>query len=68
MPSFVNYYTVFAVAALLSVWAVFMLCAVIAGRLVQYLVLCGISSSFVLVSALGVASRLSLGLGDKSGS
>lgn len=62
----VNYYTVFAVAALLSVWAVFMLCAVIAGRLVQYLVLCGISSSFVLVSALGVASRLSLVWGIKA--
>lgn len=43
-----------------------MLCAVIAGRLVQYLVLCGISSSFVLVSALGVASRLSLVWGIKA--
>lgn len=62
----VNRYTVFAVAALLSVWAVFMLCAVIAGRLVQYLVLCGISSSFVLVSALGVASRLNLVWGIKA--
>lgn len=62
----VNYYTVFAVAALLSVWAVFMLCAVIAGRLVQYLVLCGISSSFVLISALGVASRLNLVWGIKA--
>lgn len=62
----VNRYTVFAVAALLSVWAVFMLCAVIAGRLVQYLVLCGISSSFVLISALGVASRLNLVWGIKA--
>lgn len=62
----VNRYTVFAVAALLSVWAVFMLCAVIAGRLVQYLVLCGISSSFVLISVLGVASRLNLVWGIKA--
>lgn len=62
----VNRYTVFAVAALLSVWAVFMLCAVIAGRLVQYLVLCGISSSFVLISAFGVASRLNLVWGIKA--
>lgn len=62
----VNRYTVFAVAALLSVWAAFMLCAVIAGRLVQYLVLCGISSSFVLISALGVASRLNLVWGIKA--
>ena len=53
-------YTLFSVAALLAFWAAFMLCAVMAGRLVQYLVLCGISASFVLIAAIGTASRLNL--------
>ncbi len=53
-------YTLFSVAALLAFWAAFMLCAVMAGKLVQYLVLCGISASFVLIAAVGVASRLNL--------
>ncbi len=53
-------YTLFSVAALLAFWSAFMLCAVMAGKLVQYLVLCGISSLFVLIGAVGVASRLNL--------
>lgn len=53
-------YTLFSAVALLAFWAAFMLCAAMAGRLVQHLVLCGISLSYVLVGAVGTASRLNL--------